>query len=107
MTQEPKSFTVVDPRTFDGDPFEVGERACKQAEAVARVLAGVTETANIMARNAEMERKLYANEDADAAGWDESPYGRRFARAAAAVREVERELSVLGKAAGFNPKKAR
>lgn len=107
MTQEPKHFTVVDPRTFDGDPFDVAGRACVQAQAVARVLAGAIETAVLMARNAEMERNLIANEDANASGWEDSLHGKRFAGLVEQAREIERQLSILGKAAAFNPKKAR
>lgn len=107
MTHEPKTFTVVDPRSFDGDPFEVAERAAKQAEAVARVLSGTIETANIMARNAQMERNLIDGDDAAASEWDESLHGKRFAAQAEAAREIEKQLGILGKGAGFNPKKAR
>lgn len=106
MAHTPKTFTVVDPRTFDGDPFEVAERAAKQAEAVARVLVGTVETAHIMARNAEMERNLIADGDAKAAEWASAPLGRRFAGAIEDARTIEKQLGALGKAAGFNPKKA-
>lgn len=107
MAQEPKHFTVVDPRTFEGDPFEVADRAVAQAQAVARVLVGCTETASIMARNAEMERNLMASAEAGASEWDDSLYGKRWNALKEALRRVEKELGTLGKAAAFNPKKAR
>lgn len=107
MTHEPKTFTVADPRTFEGDPFEVAERACKQTEAVARVLVGTVETANLMARNAQMERNLIEDDDAKAAEWDTSIHGKRFANLIEQARDIERQLGILGKAAAFNPKKAR
>lgn len=107
MTHEPKTFTVADPRSFDGDPFEVAERACKQPEAVARILSHVAETANLMARNAQMERNLLDGDDAKASDWDESIHGKRFAAACEKARQLEKEFRLLGQAAGFNPKKAR
>lgn len=102
-----EQFAVTDPRTFDGDPFEVAARACRQAEAVARILAQVAEGAELMARNAEMERNLIASggEEAGASLWDGSPQARQFRKIIEEGREAEQRLKVLGKAAGFNPKR--
>jgi hypothetical protein len=106
MPHEVLTFSITDPRHFDGDPFEVAERACRQAEAVARVLATATQTATIMARNAELERNLMTTpEDARAEEWEDSLQARRLAQVHKASKQVERALGVLGKAAGYNPKR--
>jgi hypothetical protein len=105
MTHEPKRFVVIDPRMMDGDPFEVADRACKQAEAVARILTGCIEGANIMARNSEMERNLMESDDAQALDWEASPQGKRYAALTESVRLVEGQLKLLGRAASYNPKK--
>jgi len=99
-----QSFTVADPRTFDGDPYEVAERAVRQAEAVSRVLLQVLHGARIMARNAQLERELHETGECDAVAYDESAQGRAFAAIKADIEESQRRLGVLAKAAGYNPK---
>jgi hypothetical protein len=102
-THEPIAFAVADPRTFDGDPYEVAERACAQAAGLARILATCIQTANIMARNAQLERE----ENPDAQAWEDSPQHRKLAQAHIQAKEIERTLNVSAKAAGFDPRKAR
>jgi hypothetical protein len=104
MTHEPQTFTVVDPRTFDGNPYEVAARAVQQAESVAHILAVCLETATIMGRNAEMSRQEHATGDPQAAAWEDSAYGRKFARAHADCKKIERELELLRQAVGYDPK---
>lgn len=104
MTHEVKQFAVADPRSFDGDPFEVAARACKQAEAVSRILTHTLSGANIMARNAEMERSLMDGDEARATEWDESAQGRRFAKLSETARDIETALKLLGRAAAYDPK---
>lgn len=99
-----KSFTIADPRTFEGDPYEVAERACRQAAALARLTGGAIDSARVMARNAQMERDLAATGECDAPGYDESPEGKRFAAAREAATALEKNLAVLARAARFNPK---
>jgi hypothetical protein len=103
MTQH---FVITDPRDFDGDPFEVAERACRQAEAVAAILERCLNGANLMARNAEMERNLLESDDAKAAGWEDSLQGRHFATLIADAQLAQRRLQMLAKATAFNPRKA-
>lgn len=95
---------MADPRTFDGDPYEVAARAVQQAEAVARILATVAEGAYVMVRNAELERQLDASGECDAVAWEESAQNRRWEDIREKLAVVEQGLSVLAKAAGFNPK---
>lgn len=106
MTQkDTRTFTVADPRQFDGDPFEVAERACAQAQAVARVLASCVTGAEVMARNAELTRNLAeTRDDARATEWDSSAQAQKFRALAEEAESAERTLGQLSRAAGFNPK---
>lgn len=104
MSHEPLHFVVTDPRGFDGNPFEVSARASKQAESVARILSQCVETALIMGRNADMSRREEATGDPEAKQWEDSVYGRKFARLHQQAKEIERELSKLGPAVSYDPK---
>lgn len=99
-----QQFAIADPRSFDGDPFEVASRAVRQAEAVAAILATALDGAHVMARNAELERQLIANGDCDAVAWDESAQNQKWDSVEEAVAAVRKDLATLSKAAGFNPK---
>jgi hypothetical protein len=104
LIQRTQQFTVADPRTFDGDPYEVAERAVRQAAAVAAILKQAIDSAYLMARNAQMERDLVASGECDAYAYDESAEGRRFATIKAEVENVESRLKPLTRAVGYNPK---
>lgn len=105
MSHEPKTFTITDPRLYDGDPFDVAQRACLQAAALARLLTQSLEGANVMARNAQMERELQAEDEPNAAGWPDTAQGRRFAKLIQLSKEFEQVLALLAKASSYNPKK--
>lgn len=99
-----QQFTIADPRAFDGNPFEVAERAALQAQAVTKLLASAAEGAYIMARNAELERQLIASNECDSLAWEESAQNRRWGEVLERLALVEKDLAVLVKAAAFNPK---
>lgn len=99
-----QSFVVTDPRTFEGDPFEVAERAAIQAEAVARILSVCLEGAALMARNAQAERDILMSGDCDMASYADTAEGRRFEAIRDRVAAVQRDLRILIRAVGFNPK---
>lgn len=104
MTHQPKQFTIADPRTFDGDPFEVAERATLQSAAVAGILRDSLDGTRIMVRNAELERQLLAGVDCDAPGFDTSPQGRKLARLLDEAEAAVKTLETLAKAAAYNPR---
>jgi hypothetical protein len=104
MTQAVQRFVVADPRTFEGDPFEVADRAFAQAEAVARVLDKCIEDARVMARNAEMSRQLEAGGEADAAAFEDTVLARKIDDVRRGVTRAIQALPVLRRAAAFNPK---
>ena len=101
MTHMPKQFAVADPRTFDGDCYEVAERAVAQAEAIVALAAETVSDARIMARNAELERQP----EPDAAAWEDGAEGRRWANVARLLLAVQNDLIVLRRVAGYNPKR--
>lgn len=104
MPKEPKTFTVADPATFDGDPFEVADRALKQAGAVAVVLRDALAGSRNMMRSAEMERQIYADGKADAEAFDESAQARILAGLMESAEQIDRGCKLLAKAASFNPR---
>lgn len=107
MTHEPRVITITDPRTFDGDPYEVAERACLQASALAGILAEALDPVRLMVRNAELERQLQTHERANAELWESGPQARTLATAQDDLLLLQKRLDTLGRAAGFNPKAAK
>lgn len=97
------TFTVADPRTFEGDPYEAAERACRQIEAMLKLAEKLLPATRIMVRNAEMERHLIDG-DARPMEWEEGIHGRRFDKAVEDLEKLRQEFAVQAQAAGFNPK---
>ena len=104
MTHQTRTFTIADPRSFDGDPFEVADRAVAQAEGLAKLAHNAAKDAFVMARNAEMERELMRGDDPQPMEWEDGPHGRRFQEAMDRINDTITDLALLRKAAGFNPK---
>jgi hypothetical protein len=100
----PQTFTVADPRSMDGDPYEVAERAVRQAHGVALILSQMMDAVDKMACNAEMERAFAYHEEPRGSEWDESPQGRRFKQVREQIEATAKSLAVLAVAAGYNPK---
>ena len=99
------AFQVADPRRFDGDPYEVAERACRQAAGIAAVLDKVLDATEKMARNAEMERAFANHEEPQGSNWPNTAQGRRFARLREEARGAHRMLLALATASGYNPRR--
>jgi hypothetical protein len=97
-------FVLADPRTFEGDPYEVADRALKQAAAMARLLTWATERARLMARNAEMERQLSETGACDAETFGATLVAQKIDKVLEDAKAAEKNLIVLSKAASFNPK---
>jgi hypothetical protein len=105
-------IAITDPREFEGDPYQVAERAIQQTRALTKLVRENVEAVNLMARNAELERQLAFGVEgqelrAAAAAWPESPQGRKIAALLDALEQTESTLAPLEKAAAFNPKDAR
>lgn len=100
-----RTFTLTDPRDFDGSPYQAAERAVQQAGALALLLAEAIEDAGILARNAEMERTFSTDavlRDV-AAGWLDSPQGRRYSDLVERTDKITRDLALLRRAAAYDP----
>lgn len=104
MTHQTQTFTICDPRDYDGDCFEVAERAVLQAAAIHTLYQQALQDAFVMSRNAEMERQLAGGSDPSAAKYESGPHGQRFERLAEEAKLTSARLKVLTKAAAFNPK---
>ena len=108
QTEQPfptTTFTVADPRTFDGDPYEVAERALKQAAGVALVLEQMIDAASKMACNAEMERAFANHEEPKGSDWPNTPQGKALADIRTRAHYAYEKLKFLAVAAGYNPKR--
>ncbi len=99
-----QTFTVADPGEMDGDEFEVAQRSCEQAAAVARVLASCIEGAAVMARNAELSRQIVLSGKPDPVAWEATAQCRMLTAGGVLAEEAERRLERVAAAAGFNPR---
>lgn len=104
MPYEPKQFTIVDPRQLDGNPYEVAAKSVEQAQGMAKLYLSTLHGAALMARNAELERQLYATGECNPAAFTDGPHGRRFADMIAHAEKHIKTLAILTTAAGYNPK---
>lgn len=104
MTHDPIEFTITDPRTFEGNPYEVAERAAKQVEAMIGLTLISIDGGDLMARNAYMERNLAEGRPAGGTEWPETPEGKRWLALKAAIASQRAGAKALAVAAGFDPK---
>lgn len=105
MSETQQTTTYTDPRFFDGDPFEVAFKAVRQAEEAVELSQRALDAAEVMARNAELERQLYVSDECDASTWPTSAQGRQYAIIRERVEKNRRILALLRQAAAFNPRK--
>jgi hypothetical protein len=106
MTHLTQSFAIADPRTFDGDPYEVAERAVAQLQGLLTLVEQATGPTLLMVRNAELERQLAAGEDPNVKAFEDSLQGRRWVEFRARVQAARNDLNILRRVAGFNPRAA-
>jgi hypothetical protein len=101
---EDYTLVVTNPTEYDGDPYEVAERAVGQSLGVARSYLATLESARLMARNAELERQLVRDGSCDAVAWEDGAEGKRYAKLIEQTAAHVRTLALLERVAGFNPK---
>lgn len=104
MSESQTTITYTDPRYFEGDPFEVADKAVAQAVAAAELSQRALADAEVMARNAELERQLYASGECDADTWPVGPQGRQYDALSKLLGELQSRLGLLRRAAAFNPR---
>ena len=97
-------FTVADPRDFDANPYEVATRAVAQLEALAALLRQMVPPTELMARNAEMTRRMDLGGLPEGDRWAEEPQGRQWADLRETLETLERRLKAMKLAAGYDPK---
>lgn len=104
--KEDRTFTVQDPRVFEGDPYQVAERAVRQLSALLALTQELMEPTRLMVRNADLERSLAAGIPLEeiAPGWPESPQGRILAQMDEELAATQKRLAMLARAAAYNPK---
>ena len=100
------SFTVQDPREFDGDPYQVAERAIQQLRGVLLQAETLIDATTLMVRNADLERTLSLGNDLGdvAKDWPQSPQGRTLAEVHETLESIQKKLKLLQAAAAWNPK---
>lgn len=99
-----RSFIVADPRDFDGTPFEVAGRAAAQLEGLLTLLLEAVPQAELMARNAEMTRRIDTGSDPEGDRWVEEPQGRQWALLKTDLTTLKRRVGYMRAAAAFDPK---
>lgn len=104
--QPPKNLVVLDPRTFDGDPYQVAVRSIQQLIALLDVLGENLDTSALMVRNADLEKELALGNKLGDAGklWHDSPLGRQLLIISKQLEDSKRRLGSIEKAVGFDPK---
>lgn len=103
MTQL-QTFTIADPRDFDGNPFEAAERSVAQLEGLVMLLTAALPMAELMARNAEMTRRMDAGGDPEGDRWVEEPQGRQWRALNDEAERLRKRLRAMKAAAGYDPK---
>lgn len=98
-------FQIVDPRTFDGDPYDVAERAVKQLKGLVDLTVSALGPAELMILNGFMERQAALDQEIDAAAWYETAEYRNWVKIKESLEDTAKRLGSQQKAAGFNPKK--
>lgn len=97
-------IVFVDARKFDGNPYEVAGQAIAMADGIMQVAERAIEVADLMARNAHMERELAFKRSPAGDGWPETPEGLRWRLVVQRAERVRQDLAVLRKAASYDPK---
>lgn len=101
---QPIPFMFVDAREFDGNPYEVAEQAIAMVDGILQIAEKAVEVADLMARNAEMERNLVLKKPAAGDEWPNTPQGVLWAGQARDLTEIRRKMVALRAAAAYDPK---
>jgi hypothetical protein len=104
MSTLERHFTVADPRDFDGNPFEVAERAIAQLEGLLVIADDLLPKSELMARNAEMTRRIDLGGDPEGDRWAGEPQGRQWQAVREELSTLKRRLRTLKATAGWDPK---
>ncbi len=103
MPKSQTTYVYVDPRFLEGSPYEVAGKAIEQAERAAELLDTALTDANVLARNAELQRQLDTTQTCSAERWDAGLQARILTGFKAALAEHGTKLSAAKRAASFDP----
>lgn len=111
MNFRPTTITISDPRQFDGDPYQVAERAIQQLQALLEATEAMIDPTNLMLRNAELERQMALGVQGDelrekAQAWPENVQAKRLADLFNTLESQRVRLEYTRKAAKYDPKAA-
>lgn len=101
---DPIDIIVTDPRDFDGNPYEVADRALAQVDGAIKAAEAALDAAFLMARNADMERNLALGRPPAGSEYAEGPQGRRLRSLGEQLTAIRVDLGMLRRAASFDPK---
>jgi hypothetical protein len=101
---DPIDITLTDPREFDGNPYEVADRAIAQVEEAVRQLAQPLYVARLMARNADMERNIALRKPPAGSAYNDGPQGKAFDRIEDRLASAYKSLGALRAAASYDPR---
>lgn len=104
MPKTDRTYEYIDPRRLDGTPYQVAAAAFEQAAAVGELYATALDDSFVFARIAQMERECENDGTPDGAAFPASPLGARIVVLQRAFVELQRALTVVSKAATYDPK---
>src|SRR4051812_40886027 len=104
MEYEAKHFVVTDPRDFDANPYEVAEKAIGQLEGLMLLTKQAAPPAELMARNAEMTRRIDLGGEPEGDRWVETPQGRQWRALNDELDALLKRLGVMKAASGYDPR---
>lgn len=104
MSTDPQKFVITDPRTFDGNPYEVAERAVEQVRALLHLVELSLAPTLLMARNAELERQIALGDEPDGAAWEQSAQAKNFNSVLTEIQNAQKRLALLRRVVAFDPK---
>lgn len=101
MPHPPKAVTIIDPRMFDGTPYEVVGRAIRQTAALIALTVETMHPLRRMVLNAELERQMALGAEPDP---DNSIQWRQLSEMTEQLVAMERKLEIIERAATYDPK---
>lgn len=104
MTPRERHFTVADPRDFDANPYEVAERALAQIDGLLHIAEELLPASELMARNAEMTRRIDLGGDPEGDRWVEEPQGRQWRAITNELSTLRHRIKRLRLATAYDPK---
>lgn len=94
----------TDPRGLEGDSFQVANATVKQALAVGELFETALADVFIFARNAEMQREIYADQEPNGVEFPKTPLGTKIDSCRKTLTAIQEALVSVKKAAAYDPK---